>query len=100
MLCSKSTIRRTSRGIPEPAFQLVLDRDILLDHELGEDPLVKERSGSGTLDVGGGGIEALGADGIELAQMEHGGVELDGRVGISRGSEGSTSVSLRSRDGA
>jgi hypothetical protein len=36
---------RHLRGIPEPTFQLVLERDSLLDHEIGEEVLAKEGGG-------------------------------------------------------
>jgi hypothetical protein len=55
---------RKARGTEEPAFQLVLDTDVILDHEIGDDFSAKEGSceGSGR-GVGGGPIgESLRLD--------------------------------------
>jgi hypothetical protein len=93
---------RHLRGRPEPPFQLVLDRDIILDHEIGEEFLVNEGSGTGSTESGGRRPGAPVDDGLELVEMtgpgEHGVGELDGRDGRLRGPESSTSVSLESRD--
>jgi hypothetical protein len=99
---------RKARGIEEPEFQLVFDRDILLEHEIGDEFWVKEGSRTGSAEVGGreGGRGTGGPvpEGLELVDMarhgEHGVGELDGREGSLRGSGGSSSVSLESRGGA
>jgi hypothetical protein len=89
---------RHLRGIPEPTFQLVLDRDILLDHEIGEEVVAKEGSGTGSAESGGRRPGAQVDDGLELVEMtrpgEHDVGELDGREGRLRGPGSSRSVSL------
>ncbi len=92
-------------------FQLVLDRDILLDHEISDEFWRKDGSNSGSAEIGGrGGRRGMSlpvGEGIELGAMigngRRGGEEqavgeLDGREGSLRGSGGDENVSLESRD--
>jgi len=100
---------RRARGIPEPVFQLVLDRDVVLDFEIGDEFWGKEGSKTGSAETSGraGGREIGGPVGesLELVSVEgnrpqNGGSirigELDGREGSLHGSEGSGSLSFES----
>lgn len=104
---------RKARGIPEPVFQLVLDRDIVLDFEIRDEFWGKEGSRTGGAEIGsrGGGREIGGpaGEGLELVDVvgnrsqnrgNMGVGELDGREGSLRGSEGSGSSSLGLRGDA
>jgi hypothetical protein len=104
---------RKARGIPEPVFQLVLDRDIVLDFEIRDEFWGKEGSRTGSAEIGsrGGGREIGGpaGEGLELVYVVGNGSqnrgnmgvgELDGREGSLRGSEGSGSSSLGLREDA
>jgi hypothetical protein len=78
---------RHLKGSEEPPFQLVLDKDIIIDDEIGEEFLVTE--GSGTVD-----------DGLELAEIPRPVErvqELHGADARLPGPGSSASVSLGSR---
>lgn len=96
---------RKARGLSEPAFQLVLDRDVVLDHEIGDEFWVKEGSQTGSAEIGRRGGGRTVAEGLELVDMPANGRpaggdqavgELDGRDASLHGEGGSASVSVES----
>lgn len=49
LLCMEAVIifTRRLRGIPEPDFQLILDQDVILDHEIGNEFTIKTNESNG-----------------------------------------------------
>ncbi|KAH7388960.1 hypothetical protein BKA64DRAFT_126049 [Cadophora sp. MPI-SDFR-AT-0126] len=45
LLCMEAVIifTRRLRGLPEPDFQLILDQEIILDHEIGDEFVTKTK---------------------------------------------------------